>query len=283
MFQSNVAEKFIPGVARSSRAYDGFLSKLRADHFNTLLDDYRRAGFNPDNNDVILKRIGSFINDATGRGGLGKLERAAPILNETFFAPKLMASRVNMYSRWLNPKTYGNADPIMRKQALKSLLGTVGFGMAVGELARLAGAKVSNDPTSSDFRKIKISDKTRIDPFSGFQQYAVGASRLLSGQTTSSGSGKTYDLTSGKFGMPTRASVASQFMINKLAPIPSLVWSWMEGKDWAGEPFEIKSAILDRTVPIVMQDLYELAQEDPKLLPLGILPIMGEGIQTYGR
>jgi hypothetical protein len=72
-------------------------------------------------------------------------------------------------------------------------------------------------------------------------------------------------------------------MINKLAPIPSLVWSWMEGKDWAGEPFEAKAAILDRTVPIVMQDLYELAQEDPKLLPLGILPIMGEGIQTYGR
>jgi hypothetical protein len=57
----------------------------------------------------------------------------------------------------------------------------------------------------------------------------------------------------------------------------------MEGKDWSGEPFELKKALLDRTVPIIMQDLYELQQEDPNLLPLGVLPLMGEGLQTYAR
>jgi hypothetical protein len=168
-----------------------------------------------------------------------------------------------MYKRFLNPKTYSNEDPIMRKQALKSLLAVFGFGAAVGELSRLAGAEVSNDPNSSDFRKIKIGN-TRVDPFSGFQQYAVGASRLLSGHMTSSKSGKDFDLTSGKFGAPSRASIVSQFAQNKLAPIPSLVWSWMEGKDWDGQPFEIKKAVLDRTVPIVMQDLYDLQKEDPR-------------------
>lgn len=282
-FRSNIAEKLIPGVKRSERAYSAFLNKLRADHFQTMIDDARNMGMDIDKNDVILKQIGNFINDATGRGSLGSLERAAPLLNETFFAPRLMASRINMYRRWLNPKTYSSENPVVRKQALKSLIATAGFGLAVGELARLAGAQVSNDPTSSDFRKIKVSENTRIDPFSGFQQYAVGASRLLAGETTSSNTGKKYDLTSGRFGMPSRASVASQFMQNKLAPIPSLVWSWMEGKDWNGQPFELKQALLDRTVPIVMQDLAELAQEDPKLLPLGVLPMIGEGLQTYGR
>lgn len=284
-FKSNFAENLIPGVKRSERAYSAFLNKLRADHFNTMVNDARNMGLNPDKNDVVLKQIGSFINDATGRGGLGRLEQAAPILNEVFFAPRLMASRVNMYKRWLNPKTYSNENPVVRKQALKSLLSTVGFGLTVGEVARQAGAQVNNDPRSSDFRKAKIGN-TRIDPFSGFQQYAVGAARLLSGETVSTSPkhyGREYDLTSGDFGMPTRASIVSQFAQNKLAPIPSLVWSWMEGKDWSGEPFEVKAAILDRTVPIVMQDLYELYQEDPNLLPLGILPVFGEGLQTYGR
>jgi hypothetical protein len=284
MFQSNLADKFIPGVHRSSRAYSAFLGKLRADHLNNMIDDYAKSGIDITKDDVKLKALGDFINDATGKGNFGEYGKGTmgKVLNEAFFAPNLMASRVNMYKRWLDPRTYSNADPILRKQALKSLIATVGFGTAVGELAKLAGAEVSNDPKSSDFRKIKIGN-TRIDPYSGFQQYAVGASRLLSGHMTSSKSGKDFDLTSGKFGMPSRASVVSQFAQNKLAPIPSLVWSWMEGTDWNGQPFELKKAMLDRTVPIVMQDLYELQKEDPKLLPLGILPIIGEGVQTYGR
>lgn len=281
-FNSNIAEKLIPGVRPSERAYNAFLNKLRSDHFNNMVKDYEASGVKIRNNDTKLKELGKFINDATGRGSLGKLEKYAPALNEAFFAPKLMASRVNMYKRWLDPRTYSSADPIMRKQVLKSLISTVGFGTAIGELARLGGAQVSNDPTSSDFRKVKIGN-TRIDPFSGFQQYAVGATRMLTGETTSSTSGKVFDLSNPKYGQPSRLSVAGQFAQNKLSPVYSLVASWMEGKDWNGQPFNLKQALLDRTVPIVMQDLNDLAKEDPKLLPLGVLPIMGEGIQTYGR
>jgi hypothetical protein len=296
MFQSNIAEKLVPGVKRSERAYNAFLGKLRADSFNRMVSDAEAAGMNPRQNDVLLKQFGSFINDATGRGSLGKLERIAPILNETFFAPRLMASRINMYKRFLNPMSYSNQNPILRKQTLKSLVSTVGFGLSVGELAKLGGAKVTNDPYSSDFRKIKIGN-TRIDPFSGFQQYAVGASKILGHTLTSTVTGKQFDLNSGKFGMPTKRSVAESFFANKLAPIPSFVWSWMEGKEFDGTPFETKKAILNRTVPIVMQDLYDIYQEDPKLFPpgifkayptatkvgMGILPVFGEGMQTYGR
>src|SRR5580765_7476392 len=107
----------------------------------------------------------------------------------------------------------------------------------------MAGGQVSNDPNSADFRKVKIGN-VRIDPFSGFQQYAVAASRLISGKSTSSTTGKVTDLTAGRYGQQTRAKVAGQFFQNKLAPIPSLVWSWMEGKDWDGKPFDAKKAVL---------------------------------------
>jgi hypothetical protein len=294
-FNSKLAEH-IPIVGRSERAYNAFLGKLRSDTFNRMISDAEDMGLNPKQNDVLLKKYASFINDATGRGSLGRLEKAAPLLNEAFFAPRLMASRVNMYKRVLNPMTYVNEDPVLRKQTIKSLIALVGFGNLVGQTAKLAGAKVSGDPYSSDFGKIRIGN-TRIDPFAGFQQYAVGASRLISGKTTSSTTGKQFDLTSGRFGMPTRASVVSNFMTNKLAPIPSFVWSWLSNKEFDGMPFNAKQAIANRTIPIVMQDLYDIYQEDPKKFPpgifkayptatkgvMGMLPVFGEGIQTYGR
>ena len=286
VFRSRFADK-IPGVAASNRAYVGFLNKLRADSFNSLIKQYQKSGVDPTQNLVLLKNIGSFINDATGRGRLPKmgsldLERNVEGLSQIFFAPKLMASRVNMYKRVLDPRTYSGADPVMRKQVLKSLFATAGTGMLVGELARMAGAEVSNDPTSSDFRKIKIGD-TRIDPFSGFQQYAVAAARLTSGKLTNSTSGKEFDLSTPGYGQPSRASIVENFFKNKLAPIPSFVWAWMSGKEFDGTDFDTKKALLQRTIPIIMQDLYDLQQEDPELLMLAPLPIMGEGIQTYGR
>ena len=55
-----------------------------------------------------------------------------------------------------------------------------------------------------------------------------------------------------------------------------------------GTPFEAKKALLDRTVPIVIQDLQKLITEDPNLAPqikalLAAGAIGGAGVQTYGR
>ena len=279
-----MAEK-LPGVARSQRAYVAFLNKARADVFKSLVDSAKKSGFDPEKDLELARKLANSINVSTGRGSFGKLEESATAmkaLSEVFFAPKLMASRVQMYTRVLNPKLYSEANPIVRKEALRSLFGIVGTSGIVSGLAGLAGAQVSKDPTSSDFMKIKIGN-TRIDNMAGLQQYGVAAARLISGKSTSSTSGRTTNLAEPKFGQQTRADVMTNFFTNKLAPIPSFVWAWMNTREFDGEPFEVKKALLNRTVPIVAQDLYELAQDDPSMLPLGVLPMFGEGLQTYGR
>jgi len=281
VFRSKWAEK-LPGVRPSNRAYTGFLNKLRSDTFANMVDLAKKQGKDPQTDLVLGKQIADFINNATGRGKLGPLEGAAKPLADVFFAPRLMASRVHTYTQVLNPKFYTTLDPSVRKEALKSLFAVAATGGLVGEIAKLGGAQVSNDPTNSDFRKIKIGN-TRIDPFGGFQQYPVAAIRLLSGKSTSSTSGRTTDLTAGKFGQQNRATVAENFLTNKLAPLPAFVFSWMKGKQFDGTPFDAKQALLKSTVPIVAQDLKELYDEDPSLFPLGILPILGVGMQTYGR
>jgi hypothetical protein len=281
MFGSKLAEK-LPGVKASERAYTAFLDKARSDVFAKLYGQAVKEGRGtPD----VARQIADSINISTGIGKLGDVahsETAMKALNSIFFAPKLMASRVQMYTRVLNPKTYTTLDPIVRKEALRSLFGVVGTGLLLGEVAKGLGAAVSNDPTNTDFRKIKVGN-SRIDNFSGLQQYGVAAMRFLTGQSTSSVSGRTSNLEKPKYGGQTRQDVVQNFITNKLAPIPSFVWAWMGNKEFDGTPFDVKQAMLQRTVPLVMQDLYDIAKEDPSLIPLGLLPLVGEGVQTYGR
>lgn len=291
MFRSTLGHGFekYSLVGKSSRAHTAFLNKLRSDQFVSMMNDAKAAGINPETNTNIAKAYAKFINDATGRGSLNigrwKLERNIGVLNDVFFAPKNMSGQIRTWNNVLNPVKYYNYDPVLRKQALRSLFAIAGMGLGVGEMARMAGAKVSNEITSSDFRKIKIGD-TRIDPFGGYQQFPVAAMKFILGQstpTTGEQAGRPQSLIAGRFGRPTRQTVAERFFTNRLSPAASFIWAWMNNREFDGKPFEVKRALFERTFPIAAKDLLELAQEDPAIAAI-LTPttIMGlTGTQTY--
>jgi hypothetical protein len=258
---STWAEK-VPGVRASNRAYTAFLNKLRADTFESLVQSGKVFGADANVNTPLARSIADFVNTSTGRGSLGKLEQSAVALNSTFFAPRLIASRLKM----LNPHYYITADPFVRREALKSLLAIAGTGNALGQLAKMSGlGSVESNPTSSDFGKIKVGS-VRIDPFAGFQQYIVAASRLISGQTKSSTSGHEYKLGE-KFGRQTRLDVAGRFAESKLNPALSFATGILRGKDFTGQPFNVPEQVASRFIPIFLQDLKQLATENPNLIP----------------
>lgn len=278
-FVSNWAEK-IPlvgkGVRASGRAYVGFLNKLRFDVFADLVNKADGLGLDPKKDRDLTKAIAEFINNATGRGTLpGGLQKAAVTLNAAFFSPRLIMSRLNL----VNPVYYVKQKPFVRKEALKALFSFVGFGVGVLTLAKMAGAEVGSDPRSSDWGKIKIGN-TRIDVWGGFQQLSVIAARLVTGKYISSTTGKEMTLGEGYKPM-TRADITQRFFEGKLAPIPSFVVELAKGKDFTGEDINIPDEIAVRFVPMVMQDMYDLAQDNPGLLPLGLATIFGVGVQTY--
>jgi len=271
---STWAEK-VPGVRRSNRAYTAFLNKLRADTFEDLINKGKVFGADADVNAPLARGLADFVNTATGRGSLGRLERNAVALNSTFFSPRLIASRLKL----LNPMYYYKADPMVRKEALKSLFAVASTGTLLAELSKMGGGEVENDPTSSDFRKIKIGN-TRIDPYGGFQQYIVAANRLLQGRIKSSTSGREYNLGE-EFGRPTRLDTLGRFAEGKLHPVLTFATGLLRGKDFTGQPFNVPQEAASRFIPILIQDIYELAQEDPNLLPLVIPASLGMGIQNY--
>lgn len=281
-FMSSWAEK-IPllgkGIKASGRAYTGFLNKIRADVFEDLYLKANKLGIVEERPEMV-RELAKFINTATGRGSLektalGNLERSAVALNSFFFSPRLMASRLTL----LNPLYYVKADPFVRKEALKSLFTLAGVATTVLTLAKMGGADVEDNPSSSDFGKIKIND-TRIDILGGFQQYIVAAYRLASGKYTSTVSGETSKLGEGYKAL-SRFDIALRQVESKEAPVISFVSKLLKQKDASGKPIKVTKEVADLFTPMTIGALIDIAREDPELLPLIPLGSFGIGLQTY--
>jgi len=277
-FMSSLIGK-IPVIGKvakaSNRAYVGFLNQLRADVFDDLISKAKNIGLNPEQSTSLLREISGFINNATGRGSLGKFEKAATSINAIFFSPRLMASRLNL----LNPAYYVKASPFVRKEALKSLFSFLGIGATVLTFAKWMGSEVGADPRSADFGKIIIKD-TRIDIWGGFQQYIRMASQLVSGQYISSATGKLLTLGEG-YKPLTRLDILSRLLEAKEAPLFSFATGWLRGTNYIGEPFEVPKELGQRFIPMAIKDIYETARNNPDLIPISLLSFLGVGTQTY--
>lgn len=288
-FMSDWAEK-IPvigiGVHASNRAYIGFLNKLRADLFDDMIRKGKEIGIDYNNNPRALKAVSNLINAGTGRGSLGKLNQAAPALSSIFFSPRLIASRVQM----LNPMMYARALPFIEKnpgvrmasrEAAKSMLTFGAIAMTIVGLAKMGGAEVSGNPTSSDFGKIKIGN-TRYDLWGGFQQYIRLFAELASGKVTTS-TGTVHDLNNPKFGQDTRRDVIIKFVENKFAPVVAAGDDFARGKDAVGQPVTVKSELKSKMIPLVAQDIADAMQDQGYLkgVAMGAPSLFGVGVQTY--
>lgn len=271
----------VPGIGRivraSDRAYTGLLVKLRADVFDRLVNDARHMGFRPEKNDRLLLSIGELVNTLTGRGNLGRLQPLLGDLSSTLFAPRYLASRL----QFLNPGFYVRMHPIVRKQALRSVLAYVSAGMATLGLAKLAGVPVGDDNRSADFGKIVVGN-TRFDIWSGWQQIVVLLSRLGAGEITTQ-RGEVQKL--GEFGAPSAFGLISRFFENKTAPAVSLGITLLNRETPIGAPVQtptaVGSEVLQRFVPLILQDLYDiLTTEGVKAAPKILPGIFGVGVQT---
>jgi hypothetical protein len=118
-----------------------------------------------------------------------------------------------------------------------------------------------------------------MDVAGGFLQYIRLASQLLT-NTTVTGAGKVRPLGEG-YKPTTRLDVLGRFVATKEAPVASFVTDWMRGTTLFGEKFDLPKAVGQRFVPMAMQDIYDIAKDDPELLPLAVPGIFGVGVQTY--
>lgn len=288
-FLSNLATKipvFGHVVRGSERAYVGFLNKLRADTFDSLVNSARASGKKLAPKDI--QDIAKYINTATGRGDLNGLvpkflkgeefdaNKASPLLAGLFFSPRLMASRFQM----INPVYYYKLSPIARVEAAKSLLSTVAFTTTALSLAHMAGLKVGYDPRQTDFGKIRVGHTT-YDMTGGFSSYM----RLIA--QTAYGARVNPDGT--KTAMPNRIDTIGSFLRNKESPPLSEAHSLLKGVDNNYQKVDRKHLgnVLEDLgkdfIPLVAQDTYGVYKDaGAEQAAISVVPdVFGIGVNTY--
>lgn len=290
---TNKTVKTIGGLVKGSeRAYVGYLNKMRVDLFNRFTDAYEAEGRTMDNSPELFKGLATFLNNVTGRGGLGKLESAAPILNTAFFSPRLIASRIGVLA---DVVSYGNVSkypPEIKKMLYADVLRFVGVGATVLSLISLAWGcendggddcfDVELDPRSSDFGKLRYNN-TRWDIWAGFQQYIRIAAQTISGGTKSINSGKINELNGDGLFDRTRLGVLGGFARGKLAPIPSMGIDFLYGRDMLGEKVTIQKEAFQHLLPLGVTGMEDALKEQgiKALFTVGAPSTFGVGVQTY--
>ena len=290
LYMSHYIEK-IPGIKNFQRAGLTFLNEIRADSFDTLNASLplTAAGVQ---NQVELEAIANYVNIATGRGNLGKMEGAAEGLNTVFFAPKYVASRFQLLvGEPLHLLRRGKATAVTRKIIAKEYARALTGITAVLALGVLAGGEVEDDPRSTDFLKIKFG-KTRLDPMMGLAQTITPLARVISGEVKR-GSGKVVPIRPKKylvFGekrkMPykpdTAWTIMTRFMRSKLSPMAGAEADLLVGQTMVGEELDAKYPLRYIT-PLAYKDIYEALQDQgiAKGTAMSMLVFFGMGLQTY--
>lgn len=279
--RAHLAESLPLGVGKivkaSETAYTGFLTKLRADVFDRMLADTRRI-LGREVTDVELKSIGKGVNTLTGRGHLGALEPLGGELSTTLFAPRTVASRLNLLDiRGLVGKGYyASLEPVVRRQVAESALGLAGLIATTGGLAKASGLEVGMNPLSADFGKLMVPQgggpgallaksialffgvtnsqvyggKERYDLTHGFGFYVRVAAQAAMGERTSTTTGKTRPVEP--------EGVLATAARSKAAPIPSFALKILRRQEPGGGAVNVPRAVLQTFVPIFIQDVQSL-------------------------
>jgi len=289
-FQSEWGKK-IPGVAMSERGFNGFLNKLRADTFDRLLKQSQDAGVVSTDpkmsletklqNEKFIKDIATYVNNATGRGDLGRFSQSGPWLSGLFFSPRLLASRVNLLTQWMRPSTYTTLNPVVRAEYMKNFATMGGMALTVAGIAKMMGAEVSTDPKSSDFMKVKVGN-TRYGTLGSFDPLIVLSARLVANAKTNS-KGKVVEYGKG-FKAETAYDALATFVRTKLAPVPGTAIDLRVGKNVVGQPVTATSAI-GSFAPMFLQDFYDVWKDQKKdfgkAAEMSVPGLFGVPMQTY--
>lgn len=283
-FPSTLPER-APGVGRffkaSDTAYTAFQQRTRADLADKYLEIAQRSGVDLTSKKE-LRAIGKFVNSLTSRGDLGRTgERAAKVLNNVFFSPRLLKSNIDVLTAHQFQR---GVTPFVRKRAARNLLQIAAGSAAALKLAsEVTGGKNEWDPRSSNFGKVKIGD-TRFDLSGGMGSIITLGARIAKLSSKSSTTGEIKALNSGEFGASTTLDTIYNFFENKTSPAVSVMRDVLKGEDFDGNKPTVTSSVKNLVLPLIIANYQEL-KDNPRassLLPTMIAESLGISVNTYG-
>jgi len=291
----------IPGLGRlftaSETAFGGGALRMRADLADMLISQMDTQGINtldPKN----AKPAGNFVGSLTGRGTIKATGKQIEALNlllwsarffksnvETVFAPaKFAATKLGLKT------VESEGAAFIEKKAAQNMVSIAGH---VAGLMMMAGfldpESVEEDPRGTNFGRIKIFGHW-TDITGGMRTIAIMAARLVPitrdgerGVWKKSSTGKWTNLTAGEFGKDDAVDVfMNTLLLNRLAPVASIIRDYYRGEMFGGEPFDIKKSIINSLTPLSIQNVNDVKDEKfESVLAVGISELFGLGVSTY--
>lgn len=203
-----------------------------------------------------LKDIGTLANTWTGRGGLGRLEASSGTLNRLFFSARYIRSQTDIFTMPFNP----SLNEFARKEAMKHSGIILGSIAALIATAKISGLEVELDPRSTYFGRVTVpGSENKIDLTAGLGSYiAVFTKAIATGEYKNS-KGKIIKLNDPKaYKGASRVGVAGDFLTNKLAPGPSVIYNALgKGELFGGKEPTVGNITRELTVPITVDNWYE--------------------------
>ena len=294
-------------MLKSERHYITYLNAASAELYSAIVNDKTR--FPAGATAWQKKMVADMINIWNGSAALSKERRQAlqkAWVNDIFWAPQLAISRVQsaaLYDVWrpLVAKGVKNADggydavsPEERKTMFKvGASEHIKSSLAMIALGALLKWMFSSDDDWYDFTQadwfeklmMLISPKignTTIDLTGGEQSINRLVHQIVKKEKRS-GTGRTVKF--GGYGAPTTMSSIQRFMEGKSAPWLSELAALWEGRDYVGEDYTWKNAVMGAVVPLTFEDMKDQLIQNGvgKSLVTMPLSLLGAGGSTYDR
>ncbi len=254
--------KKIPGLRNFNQFSRVFLNKVRVDNFNAM------KNIRPDLKPEELKLIAKYVNQATGRGSLGKFgEKNAAELNRVLFSARFQASRLQYLTGNSMWGGNGRTRSIIGREYARTLLGlTAMYGLYQLGFSDEEGYKpVSFEPRGTDFGKLHFG-KATVDPLAGLSQWIVFGARtgltladslpgIETGGQSINSKGELVSLRNPKFGQDNLGDVAARFGRSKLHPLVGATWSATTGRDIINQPTSWLQEAEKFEMPMTYEDI----------------------------
>jgi hypothetical protein len=271
----------------TNRAYVGYLNSIRVQAFLEGMKFIERRGMTFESDPKVFQDWGQYVNNSTGRGTLGGLERSAKAMSIAFFAPRKISATIKLLSPY-SIIHYAKMSPIVRQKAILNFASFLAMSTTLSVLGKSLVKKRCGDKddvnfwdsNSSDFLTIRCGE-TRLDFFGGYKQQVVLMSRLATGRFTDAYGNETK--LGDRYGkqINTRFDALEQYFANKLSPLASLAKRKLDERK--GLELDPEEEALKGILPIWIQDVGALYKDHPTEIGimLNILSIFGAGIQNY--
>jgi hypothetical protein len=266
----------------TQRGYTAYLNRLRADLFDLYLPQVMTANKGTSTG-AELTHIANGVNVMTGYSKLpGGLERGAATLAQVLFSPRYLTSRFKLLAG--QPVLGAPSAATRQLFAREYARALAGVGAMYALLSLQDEAKVTFDPRSTDFGKIKIGN-TRLDPLAGLAQLTVFGSKVTTGEEVKPSTGHVVDLRGPKraYGSGGVGDVMLRFGRTKLAPVPGGVIDRAVGTTVGGDPVTTPLQLRGFAVPMSVQDVIDALEDQgaSRGTALSLLALVGMGTQTY--